>query len=289
MDERTVLTTGANSGIGLATAILLARNGFRSVGSVRSRSKAEVVRRAAADAGVTVEAVLLDVTDAAACERVMKRVKPWGLVNNAGSSFSGAVEDVTDEEARASLETMVIAPMRLSRLALAPMRAAGGGRIVNVSSIYGLTTTPLTGWYQAAKHAIEALSDALRMEVAQDGIRIVLVEPGGVKTGIWDMAETDMQGRAGSRYRTSYERSLGGIRLSQPFMADPNAVARVIARALGARSPRPRYLVGSTRRWPRRSTSSCPRPSRTASRGWRVICSAASDERTLLRVGPYSL
>jgi NAD(P)-dependent dehydrogenase (short-subunit alcohol dehydrogenase family) len=127
------------------------------------------------------------------------------------------------------------------------------------------------------------------MEVAQDGIRIVLVEPGGVKTGIWDMAETDMQGRAGSRYRTSYERSLGGIRLSQPFMADPNAVARVIARALGARSPRPRYLVGSTRRWPRRSTSSCPRPSRTASRGWRVICSAASDERTLLRVGPYSL
>jgi len=107
-----------------------------------------------------------------------------------------------------------------------------------------MTTTPLTGWYQAAKHAIEALSDALRMEVAHDGIKIVLVEPGGVKTGIWDMAETDMQGRAGSRYRTSYERSLGGIRLSQPFMADPNAVARVIARALGARSPRPRYLVG---------------------------------------------
>jgi len=76
--------------------------------------------------------------------------------------------------------------MRLARLSLPHMRAQGGGRVVNISSIAGLTSTPLNGWYQAAKHALEAVSDALRMEVAGDGVRVVLVEPGGFKTGIWE-------------------------------------------------------------------------------------------------------
>ena len=175
---QTVLTTGANSGIGLATVLELARRGFRSVGSVRSEEKARALERAAAEAGVEVGTVLLDVTDASRCARVIDELRPWGLVNNAGYSLNGAVEDVSDEEARHLLETMVLAPMRLARLALAHMRDAGGGRIVNVSSIYGRTTTPLTGWYQGAKHALEAVSDALRVEVAGDGIGVILIEPG---------------------------------------------------------------------------------------------------------------
>ena len=93
----------------------------------------------------------------------------FGLVNNAGYTNTGAVEDVDDDEARDQLETMVIAPMRLARLALPAMRDAGEGRIVNVSSIYGRTSTPLSGWYQASKHALEAVSDALRIEVAVGG------------------------------------------------------------------------------------------------------------------------
>jgi len=183
--ERTVLTTGANSGIGLATVVHLAALGFHSVGSVRSEAKAVEVAQAAANAGVTVDTVLLDVTDAVRCAAVISELRPWAVVNNAGFSGVGAIEDVTDEEARHQLETMVIAPMRLSRLALPHMRAAGQGRIVNVSSIYGLITTPFSGWYQACKHALEAASDALRLEVARDGIKVVLVEPGGFKTGIW--------------------------------------------------------------------------------------------------------
>src|SRR5689334_18495555 len=101
---RTVLTTGANSGIGLATVLELARRGFRSVGSARSEAKAEVIRDAAAEAGVEVETTILYVTDADACVDVIGRLHPYGLVNNAGYTNTGAVEDVGDEEVRDQLE-----------------------------------------------------------------------------------------------------------------------------------------------------------------------------------------
>lgn len=244
---RTVLTTGANSGIGLATALHLARLGFRSVGSVRSRRKAAVVSEAARAKGVSVGTVLLDVTDADRCAAVVDKLRPWALVNNAGYSGIGAIEDVSDEEARLQLETMVVAPMRLARLALPHMRTAGEGRVVNVSSIYGLTTTPLSGWYQACKHALEATSDALRLEVARDGVKVVLVEPGGFKTGIWDEVESSAA-RGSSDYESSYRRLRT---LLQPFMGlmgEPEGVAKVIGKALTVRSPRARYLVGGDAR-----------------------------------------
>jgi NAD(P)-dependent dehydrogenase (short-subunit alcohol dehydrogenase family) len=237
----TVLITGANTGIGLATAIELARLGFRSVGSVRSADKANVLKKAAAKAKVKVGTVILDVTDAAACERIVDELEPWAVVNNAGFATAEAVEDVSDEEARRYLETMVVAPVRLARLALRHMRKRQDGRIVNVSSIYGRVTTPLTGWYQASKHALEAVSDALRVEVASAGIKVILIEPGGFKTAIWRDME---RGAEGSRYREAYRRTATSIRLSQPLMGEPSWVATVIGRVLTARFPRPRYLVG---------------------------------------------
>lgn len=242
--RRTAITTGANSGIGLATAIELARRGLRSVGTVRSTAKARTVHAAAREAGVEVETVLLDVSDAAGCERVIEDVKPHVIVNNAGITNLGAVEDVSDQDVRQQLEIMLVAPMRLARLVIPHMRAAGGGRIVNMSSMYGLTTTPLSGWYQACKHALEAVSDALRIEVARDGIRVVLVEPGGFDTGIWDEGERTVAGRSGSRYAQAYDRTMTGIRLARPLMGDPATVARVVAGAVTSSRPRNRYVVG---------------------------------------------
>jgi NAD(P)-dependent dehydrogenase (short-subunit alcohol dehydrogenase family) len=241
---KAVLTTGVNSGIGLATAVRLATLGFRSIGTVRSEAKADTVMAAAKEAGVRVETVLLDVTNAMRCAEVVNRVRPWAIVNNAGYSGVGAIEDVSDDDARHQLETMVVAPMRLARLSLPHMRAAGDGRIVNVSSIYGLTTTPLSGWYQASKHALEAASDALRLEVARDGVRVVLIEPGGLKTGIWEDFESDLSRREDSGYEAAYHRVRALIDLFMPFMGEPEGAAKVIGKALTAKEPHARYLVG---------------------------------------------
>jgi NAD(P)-dependent dehydrogenase (short-subunit alcohol dehydrogenase family) len=241
---KAVLTTGANSGIGLATVVKLATLGFRSVGTVRSESKAAIVTTAAEAAGISVETVMLDVRDETRCAEVVDQVRPWAIVNNAGYSGVGAIEDVSDDEVRQQLETMVVAPMRLARLALPHMRTAGDGRIVNVSSIYGLTTTPFAGWYQACKHALEAASDALRLEVARDGIRVVLIEPGGFKTGIWEEFESDVSRRSDSDYEAAYHRVRSLLDPFMRFMGEPEGAAKVVAKALTVKAPHARYLVG---------------------------------------------
>lgn len=242
-DRRTVLVTGANSGIGLATVLEAARRGHRSIGTVRSEAKAEAVRAAAEDHDVEVHTVLLDVIDGDRSAEVIDDVRPDALVNNAGYSITGAIEDVTDDEARQAFETMVLAPMRLSRLAVPHMRARGWGRIVNVSSIYGRAATPLTGWYQGCKHALEGLSDALRMEVARDNIKVVLVEPGGFRTGIWEETEREIAKRRGSRFDDSYSRTLSTTKLFEPVMGRPERCAAAIIDTVEG-NPRARYLVG---------------------------------------------
>ena len=238
------MTTGAGTGIGLATVIELARRGFDSVAGVRSEAKARSVKSAARKAKAKVRVVTLDVTDATACKQVIDELKPYGVVNNAGVAASGAIEDVNDADARLALETMVLGPMRLARHAIPHMRQQGGGRIVNISSIYGLMTTPLTGWYQASKHALEALSDALRVEVAADEIAVVLIEPGAFRSNIWESAGNDIQRRLDSEYFAAYKRLQDGIRVSQRLMGDPIEVARLISSVMTAKQPKARYLVG---------------------------------------------
>lgn len=248
---KSVVVTGANSGIGLVTCLELAGAGYDVIGTARSQAKTGKLHEVAATKGLTVRSVVLDVDDPASCERAVAEVAamtdggPWGLVNNAGYAQSGAVEDVDDDRVRAQLETNLIAPMRLARLVLPAMRERGAGRIVNISSVAGRLSTPLMGWYCASKHALEAVTDALRMEVEADGIRVVLVEPGMFGTDIWSAAqEGGFPPPSQPRYAAAYARSEALGKRSHK-LPDPVWVARTVRVALGNPVPLPRYLVGA--------------------------------------------
>lgn len=162
--RRPVLVTGANSGIGLATVLHLARLGFPVVGSARTAAKAETIQRQAEAAGVPVDTVVLDVADSGSYENVVAGLDPWGVVNNAGYINLGAIEDVDMDSVRRQFETMVFGPMRIVALSLPAMRMRGEGRILNVISVAAHTTGPPVGWYSAVKHALAAATEALRIE-----------------------------------------------------------------------------------------------------------------------------
>lgn len=155
--------------------------------------------------------------------------------------------NVPAEDALRQLHAMVVAPMRLAALAFPSMRSRGEGRIVNLSSVAAHATAAMTGWYQASKHALSAVTDALRREVAADGIDVVLIEPGGMQTAIWDKAAGDLvRRRRNSGSPVSYDRSLRVLCAAQPFMGAPSSVAEVIGRV--DRRPASDPLPGRCRR-----------------------------------------
>jgi NAD(P)-dependent dehydrogenase (short-subunit alcohol dehydrogenase family) len=247
----TVLVTGASTGIGEASARHLSGLGFDIVAGVRSEQAAARARESG------LEPVQLDVTDAAsiaaAAAFVESRVGDRGLdglVNNAGVAVSGPVELIPLDEWRRQLEVNLIGQVAVTQ-ALLPALLRRRGRVVMVSSIGGRVAAPLFGPYSASKFGLEAVSDALRREVAELGVRVVVVEPGAIATPIWDkgIAVGDAivaQGDPTARAR--YERLIGKIRGAAEANArdglPPSAVAEVIGQAMTAEKPRIRYLIG---------------------------------------------
>ncbi len=244
-----VLVTGANSGIGLVSALHLASRGWQVHGTVRSRAKAAVLREAADSAGVRerVHSVVLDVSDHDALVARWPRLPDfYAVVNNAGSSITGAVETVSAADAKALLDVNLVTPGVVAACALPAMRRAGRGRIVNVSSIAGRAAVlPFHAWYHASKFGLEALSDVLRVEVAPFGVKVVLVEPGFFATSILTKAEEQL---AAADDESPYAAGLARVaalngwfeRVAPP----PDAVARAIASAVESSRPKRRYLVG---------------------------------------------
>ncbi|MBA2326287.1 MAG: SDR family NAD(P)-dependent oxidoreductase [Actinobacteria bacterium] len=247
--SRTVLVTGCSSGIGRATAERLAGRGWTVYATARRPESVKDL----GDAGCRLLA--LDVCDEGSMEAAVRAAEGEtgpldALVNNAGYGEYGAVEEVPLEAWRRQLETNVLGVVRMAQLVLPGMRERGSGRIVNISSMGGRLVFPGGGAYHASKFALEALSDALRFEVRPFGIKVVVVEPGLIKTGFGDTVAGTLgeNRRSGGPYhglnqtldtvsRNAYEGPMARLAVG------PENVAKAVDKALSRRRPRPRYIV----------------------------------------------
>jgi NAD(P)-dependent dehydrogenase (short-subunit alcohol dehydrogenase family) len=245
-----VLITGASRGIGRAAALRLARSGWDVYATVRRPEDGEALVE---EAGGGVRALQLDVTDdeqVAALERALPE-RLDGLVNNAGVVVSGPLETLTTEQMRSQFDVNVVGAVALTNLALPKLRASRG-RVVFVSSLSGMVSTPMTGAYNASKFALEAIADAWRLELRRWGVKVILVEPAMTDTDLWrDAPQTLEEGEAemSDEHRELYADHLAGMRKAIPRiqkMAKPvDTVAAAIDRALTDKRPRARYLVGA--------------------------------------------
>ena len=247
MASGTVVVTGASTGIGEATALHLAELGFSVRPAVRKEEDAERLR------GRGLEPLKLDVTDQGTIDAAAAEVGDslFGLVNNAGIAVSGPLEFVPVDELRRQLEVNVIGQVAVTQAFLPALRRTRG-RIVNVSSIGGRVALPLAGPYAASKFALEAVSDSLRRELRDHGVEVVLIEPGGVKTPIWDKGTSEADAML-EQAPPELERLYGGLiatlrrevdRIATRTGLPPSDVAEAIGRALTVRRPKTRYLVG---------------------------------------------
>ena len=250
---RTVLVTGASRGIGRATTLRLAAEGWHVLAGVRDAAAGAAL---AEEARGTVTPVTLDITAAgdvaALADAIPGRLD--ALVNNAGIVVGGPVEAVPLDELRRQLEVNVVAQVAVTQALLPRLREARG-RVVFLSSVSGRVSTPFTGPYNASKFALEGLADALRVELRPWGIAVSLVEPGAIDTAIWrdalettDAAEAAMTPGHRTLYRDQIEGLRATVRRTQKQTSPPERVAAAVLEALTATRPRARYLVGADAR-----------------------------------------
>jgi len=240
-----VIVTGASSGIGRSATIMLAKSGYRVFGLARSYDKLQAVAaELPAESYVPIE---FDVTRlekfGAVVDDIAARGDIFGLVNNAGYVEPGAIEDIQMSDLRAQFETNFFGLVGLTKQVLPLMMQKGQGRIVNVSSMAGLISLPLIGAYCAAKHALEAVSDALRMELWNTGVKVVSINPGVIETNIHTVTRSKAALLRNSRFANTYRKYLEDV----PKGLDASAVANAIVEAIASHNPKPRYLIGSSR------------------------------------------
>jgi NAD(P)-dependent dehydrogenase (short-subunit alcohol dehydrogenase family) len=242
-----VVVTGASSGIGEACALRLARTGREVFAGVRTGADAERLR------GQGVEPVVLDVTDPASIAAAAERLEGaalHGLVNNAGIAVSMPLEFLPLAELRRQLEVNLVGQVAVTQAFLPHLRE-GRGRIVNVGSIAGYSALPFLGAYAASKHALEAVTDVLRIELHPFGIEVVIVEPGSIATPMWrkgaegfQRLAADMPADLGRLYGGRMEAFRRAAAAAAQRGEPADNVAEVVERALTAERPKTRYLVG---------------------------------------------
>jgi NAD(P)-dependent dehydrogenase (short-subunit alcohol dehydrogenase family) len=257
--DRAIVITGASTGIGAACALHCDRLGFQVFAGVR---KVEDGAALAAQASARLRTLHLDVTDADSILKAKAFVEErvgatglFGLVNNAGIAVAGPLEAVPISDLRRQFEINVIGQVAVTQ-AFLPLIRQGRGRIVNMGSIAGRATMPLMGPYSASKHALEAITDALRVELQQWGIHVSIVEPGAIATPIWEKSNKDaanLEAALPVEMSRLYADVIAAVRKVVEKAAGraipPQVVARVVEHALTAPRPKTRYLVGADARF----------------------------------------
>jgi short-subunit dehydrogenase len=248
LDGQVIIITGASSGIGAATARRLARAGAHVVLAARRLERLEALRREIEAADGRAEVVAADITASADRERLVQAAlqingRIDALINNAGYGTRGPVELVPVEKIRQNFELNLFALVALTQLVIHIMRRQGSGRIVNVSSVAGRVARPLSSIYDATKHAVEAISDGLRGELAPFGIRVIVIEPGFIQTEFSQVANDASQAilMDAGPYAPFFTDFNGRYKRASRLAGQPEEIAALIHTALAARSPRTRY------------------------------------------------
>jgi NAD(P)-dependent dehydrogenase (short-subunit alcohol dehydrogenase family) len=247
---RIVAVTGASRGIGRATALAMARNGYQVFALARSESELRQLSREAAQTGLDIVPAVMDIARdvdrESAVSEIIKATDDYGLdvlVNNAGYGQMGPMEEVSPDQLRRQLEVNVVGALAFTQPFLPGMRRRGNGVIVNVSSVSARVVAPFSGAYAASKSALEAMSDALRLELWPFGVHVVLIEPGPIRTGFTATARSMTPDPSASPYSQLIQRFENGRKGWYVFERPPESVATVILKAVQADRPRARYTV----------------------------------------------
>ena len=254
-DSATVLVTGGTEGLGRATALLLANEGYRVFAGGRNAHRRAVLDLEANDRNLPLATLEMDVTDDASVNRAVSEIEQQAgpveiLINNAGIAIAAPMEEISLDDLHKIFETNYFGLVRVSQRVLPAMRERCRGRIINMSSVAGKISTPMFGPYSSTKHAVEAASDAMRLELMPFGIHVAIVEPGYIPSNMQnaatELSSSYVERAEKSPYRMIYEgfrKSWGRVTASPKYT--PDDCARVILRAIRETPPRPRYPVTS--------------------------------------------
>jgi len=251
--QKTVLITGATDGLGRAAALLLAQRGYRVFAAGRSAEKRAQLDALSREKNLPLKTMELDVCDDASVQRAVENVLAKTgaidvLFNNAGVNYTAAVEDLRMEDWRRQFETNFFGVLRVTRAVAPHMRERRSGRILMMSSVSGFVTAPTQGAYSSSKFALEAMSNALRLELYPFGVQVVLIEPGYIVTGIQqaasELSKPYMDKMNTGPYAPLYARFFASVTDSRAkSKTTPEDCARVILQAIEAPNPRIRYGV----------------------------------------------
>jgi short-subunit dehydrogenase len=257
--QQTVLITGATDGLGRAAALLLAEKGYRVFAAGRSTEKRAELDRLAAAKKLPLETLELDVCNDSSVSRAVKHILQKAanidvLINNAGVGLMAVTEELKLDDLRRLYETNIFGLLRVTQAVLPHMRERKAGRILMLSSVAGILTPPTYGAYSSSKHAVEALSNALRLELYPFNIEVILIEPGYIMTNFQqtakELAQSYVEGSTISPYAKIYSGAIAGATSSRrESKTTPEDCARVILHAIEASHPKARYTVTPLAKW----------------------------------------